>query len=70
MLIAIIVSIVCFAAFVGLLQGTHHLYIAYADNEVALYGVAALICLMWACLIGGFVSLAFPTLKKWWQKQA
>ncbi|WP_394203233.1 hypothetical protein [Shewanella waksmanii] len=62
----IIGSIVCLVVFIGLLQGTHHMYIAVADNETALYGVAALICVMWASLFGVVLSLFYPQLKKLW----
>ncbi|QLE86743.1 MULTISPECIES: hypothetical protein [Shewanella] len=62
----IIGSIVCLLIFIGLLQGTHHMYVAVADNELGLYAVAALVCVMWASLFGVVLSLFFPQLKALW----
>ena len=61
----IIISIVCFAMFIGLLTtGANQFYLAHADYMTGIYMTAAVVCFMWASLFGGVVSLVFPKLKK------
>ena len=64
MKLPILASVICLAAFIGLLQGSHYFYIANADTEMGIYMTAVLVLLMWTSLFGIFVSLAFPKLKK------
>lgn len=64
MKLPILCSVICLALFIGLLQGSHHFYVANAGSEAGLYMTAVLVCLMWASLFGVFISLAFPKLKR------
>ncbi|MCG9712345.1 hypothetical protein L1D29_05915 [Shewanella insulae] len=60
----IAISVICFAVFLGLLNGIHHIYVANADTMAGQYMVAALVVVMWASLFASLASLAYPFLRR------
>ncbi|MCG9754380.1 hypothetical protein L1D40_03950 [Shewanella insulae] len=60
----IVISVICFVVFLGLLNGIHHIYVANADTMAGQYMVAALVAVMWASLFASLASLAYPFLRR------